>query len=98
MPISPALSPSSLPLPTLDEIRAELARREAERERLRRSAEADATRIRCDDLAGFVREAWHVLEPNSLYIHGWHIDVICQHLEAITLGQINRLLINVPPG
>lgn len=31
-------------------------------------------------------------------MHNWHIDAICAHLEAITDGRINRLLINVPPG
>lgn len=46
----------------------------------------------------FVRESWHVLEPAQPYIHGWHIDVIAEHLTAVTDGQINRLLINIPPG
>jgi hypothetical protein len=45
-----------------------------------------------------VREAWHVLEPEAKYVHNWHIDAICAHLEAVTAGRINRLLINVPPG
>lgn len=27
----------------------------------------------------------------------WHIDAICDHLEAVTAGQIKRLLINMPP-
>lgn len=49
-------------------------------------------------LANFVREAWHVLEPGQPYIHGWHVDAICEHLEAITDGDLNRLLINIPPG
>lgn len=49
-------------------------------------------------LAYFVRRAWHILEPGQPYIHGWHVDAICEHLEAITRGQINRLLINIPPG
>ncbi|MDC8803929.1 phage terminase large subunit [Halomonas pacifica] len=49
-------------------------------------------------LAAFVRRAWHVLEPGQPYIHGWHVDAICEHLQAITEGQINRLLINIPPG
>lgn len=31
-------------------------------------------------------------------MHGWHIDAICEHLEAVTSGEITRLLINVPPG
>lgn len=58
-----------------------------------------------ESLANFVRLAWHIVEPGSEYIHGWHIDFICEHLEAITDGVeledgsfYNRLLINVPPG
>ena len=39
-----------------------------------------------------------MLEPVAQYVHSWHIDAICQHLEAVTYGKINRLLINVPPG
>ena len=49
-------------------------------------------------LASFVRGAWHVLEPDQKYLHGWHVDAICEHLEAITHGELNRLLINIPPG
>jgi len=49
-------------------------------------------------LANFVRQAWHVFEPGTEYIHGWHIDAICEHLEAVTSGEIDRLLINIPPG
>lgn len=49
-------------------------------------------------LAEFVKAAWPVLEPGQPYIHGWHVDAICEHLEAITAGQISRLLINIPPG
>lgn len=79
-------------------IRAEKARRESEAERDRIAKDADRIRARCQTLAGFVREAWHVLEPRAKYVHGWHIDAICQHLEAVTDGKINRLLINVPPG
>lgn len=49
-------------------------------------------------LVTFVKESWHVLEPGQPYVHGWHVEAICEHLEAITEGEINRLLINVPPG
>lgn len=79
-------------------IRAERARREAENERRRVAENAEAIRARCVRLSGFVREAWHVLQPETPYVHGWHIDAICEHLEAISDGRINRLLINVPPG
>ena len=58
-----------------------------------------------EDLATFVRQAWHICEPGQPYVHGWHIDFLCAHLEAITDGielddgsAYNRLLINVPPG
>lgn len=49
-------------------------------------------------LVEFVKQAWHVIEPGQKYLHGWHVDAICEHLEAVTHGDINRLLINVPPG
>lgn len=49
-------------------------------------------------LVEFVRQAFHVVEPSTDYVHGWHIDAICEHLEAVTRGDIKRLIINVPPG
>lgn len=48
--------------------------------------------------AAYVRAAWHVLEPTSDLKWGWSLDAICEHLEAVTHGQITRLLMNVPPG
>jgi len=98
------LKPSLARLPTLAEIRAEKNRRLIAKERERLSRDTEQIRARCQTLAGFVREAWRVLEPGQPYIHGWHIDAICAHLEAITngvflaAGQSNRLVINVPPG
>jgi predicted phage terminase large subunit-like protein len=49
-------------------------------------------------LVNFIQRAWPVVEPGTAYVHGWHIDAIAAHLEAVTSGEINRLLINVPPG
>jgi predicted phage terminase large subunit-like protein len=48
-------------------------------------------------LREFVRQAWHVIEPATVFVAGFHIEAICEHLEAISLGQIRNLLINVPP-
>ncbi|MGN8022274.1 phage terminase large subunit [Phyllobacterium sp. 22229] len=79
-------------------IRAERARREAEAERQRIAKDAERIRSRCQTLSGFVREAWHILEPEQKLVWNWHLDAICDHLEAVTQGRINRLLINVPPG
>jgi phage terminase large subunit-like protein len=39
-----------------------------------------------------------VLEPATKLVDGWPLEAICLHLEAVTFGDINRLLINVPPG
>ena len=50
-----------------------------------------------ESLAEFFRQAWKVMEPGVEYIHGWHIDAICEHLEAVTRGEIRKLLINMPP-
>lgn len=49
-------------------------------------------------LAEFARRAWHVLEPTTPLRWGWSLDAICEHLEAISRGEVKRLLINVPPG
>lgn len=48
-------------------------------------------------LPTFIREAWPILEPATRYVHGWHVDTICEHLEAVTAGELPRLVINQPP-
>lgn len=83
-----------------------MERRERDRKLAEVRKDEASVRIRCKSLAGFIREAWTLVEPDAAnrYIHGWHIDAICKHLEAITYGTLkkmgleNRLLINVPPG
>lgn len=49
-------------------------------------------------LANFAKRAWHVLEPATPLKWGWAVDSICEHLEAVSNGEIKRLLMNVPPG
>ena len=49
-------------------------------------------------LAEFVRQFWDEVEPAFALRWTWHIDAICDHLQAVTEGKIRRLLINVPPG
>ena len=48
-------------------------------------------------LSGFTKRAWKHFDPQP-YVHGWHMDAICDHLQACATGEIKRLLINVPPG
>lgn len=49
-------------------------------------------------LANFAKQAWPILEPATPLKWGWAVDSICEHLEAVTRGDIKRLLANVPPG
>ncbi len=58
----------------------------------------DENKIRQGGLVAFVRHFWHVLEPETPFIDGWPLWAMCEHLEAVTFGEITRLLMNVPPG
>lgn len=61
-------------------------------------------------LAAFVRGAWHVLEPGTPLEWSWHLQAICDHVQALLVEQrrkigdpsyrmrANRSTINVPPG
>ncbi len=39
-----------------------------------------------------------MVEPAAPFIDAWHVGAICEHLQAVTRGEIARLVINVPPG
>lgn len=45
----------------------------------------------------FVRSAWAHVEPGTPFTDGWHIGAIAEHLEAVSKGQIRRIIINIPP-
>ena len=60
---------------------------------------ADPAKAKAEfNLIDFARQAWHCLEPVQPCIDGWAMRAIAEHLQAVTDGQIKRLLINVPPG
>jgi len=44
-----------------------------------------------------VKAAWPVVEPGRPFRDNWHLAAICDHLEAVTRGQLKRLIINIPP-
>lgn len=51
-------------------------------------------------LRWFIPYIWDVIFAATSergYETNWHIDVICDHLEAVHRGEIMRLLINLPP-
>jgi len=47
-------------------------------------------------LREFLKAAWPLIEPSPL-VWGLHVDAICEHLEAVTRGKIQNLLITLPP-
>lgn len=49
------------------------------------------------DFRKFVKMAWPLLEPATPYVGNWHIDAICEHLQACIDGEFKRLIINIPP-
>jgi predicted phage terminase large subunit-like protein len=50
-----------------------------------------------DSLAEFVRQAWHIIEPTTPLLWNWHLDAICEHLEAVANMDLLRLIVNLPP-
>lgn len=66
----------------------------AQLEALARLAEAKLAEL---DLREFVRQAWPVMEPATPFVDGWHIGAICEHLQAVSAGEIRKLVINIPP-
>ena len=60
-------------------------------------AEVVSTLLAERSFANFVRQSWPELEPTQNMVWGWHLDAICDHLEAVSNGEIRRLIINIPP-
>lgn len=60
------------------------------------SLESIRTELAERHLADFMRQAWQVVVPDRPLQWGWHLDAISEHLEAVILGQIRRLVISVP--
>src|SRR3984957_2842138 len=52
--------------------------------------------LRLDPVA-FVEGSFYVLNPQTSYLHNWHIEVIADRLELCRTGQLRRLIINLPP-
>lgn len=48
-----------------------------------------------NSLIEFTKEAWPQVDSAEFQPH-WSLEAICQHLEAVKRGDINKLLINVP--
>ncbi len=72
--------------------RDELEARTLRREQLKRHKE----RLE-KNLYPFFVEAWPILEPTFELRTNWHLELIAEYLELVTIRQIRRLIVNVPP-
>ena len=50
-----------------------------------------------NDLAGFTKEAWCILQPGRPLIWSWHYDYLCELLTLVKRRILRRVIINVPP-
>jgi predicted phage terminase large subunit-like protein len=56
----------------------------------------EEARVFEESLGDFVEAAWPSIDASE-YQGNWAIDGLCEHLQAVTSGQIKRLLVNFPP-
>lgn len=80
------LRPDRVPRSLID---AEIRRRQA-------LGDAMAAKGRLE-FRDFVAGYWRFVDPRP-YLHNWHIEAKCEHLQACIDGQITKLIINEPPG
>ena len=62
----------------------------------KRLREIEDGKVFKQSLYDFLKGAWQYIDPAE-FVGGWHMQAICEHLEAVTRGHIKRLLINIPP-
>lgn len=49
------------------------------------------------DLSSFIHRSFQELNPQTAYLHNWHVDLIASKLADVAEGKIKRLIINIPP-
>lgn len=54
--------------------------------------------VKLGGLHAFIRKFWKVVEPGAQFVDNWHIGAMAEHCEAVTKGEIRKLVVNVPPG
>jgi predicted phage terminase large subunit-like protein len=82
-------------------IDAELRRRERlatlEEEIRRRERALELADEARRSLRAFLPLAWETIEPGTPFVGNWHIDAICDHLEALARREVRTMLIEMPP-
>lgn len=45
----------------------------------------------------YIEAAWPIIEPATPFVTGYHVEAIAEHLQAVSDGLIQNLIINIPP-
>lgn len=59
--------------------------------------QTDRELVRRGTFYDYARMAWPLIDPAPM-TPNWHLEEKCKHLEAVSRGEIRRLVINEPPG
>ena len=60
-------------------------------------SEEEVTMLLQHDLSTFIYQCFKELNPNTEYLHNWHIDLIASKLTEVMQGKCKRLVLNMPP-
>jgi predicted phage terminase large subunit-like protein len=60
--------------------------------------EAKLARLAEKSLMEFTKQSWDIIEPGVQFRDNWHLHAIAEHLEAVSRGEIENLVIAIPPG
>lgn len=82
-----------IPLDLARQVTETLTAHDEERKRNRDNAEKAR-----GSLLEFMKMAWPIMEPTRPLVDGFHVQAICEHLQACHNRQIRKLLINISPG
>jgi predicted phage terminase large subunit-like protein len=63
---------------------------------MEKQASARINLLRTDFIA-FVKQVFKTLNPDTEYVHNWHIDCIAEYLRALERGEMYRFICNIPP-
>lgn len=70
-------------------------------EQLRDGIELECGDVFEESLYEYTKHAFRIAEPGKEYIDNWHVEFLCDHLQALTndrLGGEHNLLTNIPVG
>lgn len=48
------------------------------------------------DLSLFSQQGWPQVEARP-FVHNWHMDAMADHLQAVSTGDVRKIIINIPP-